>query len=187
MDSDSLGSEDSVPLPEVPQILPTKSTDNVQSSRSKAAPSPVARKPSLAQPVSPARPFTNSGSPSNSSGLLSEMRPSRRLSQTAQPVKAAPVPPVKISPKKPSVVSVPKKNSKTLLIVGSSIGGLVLLGGIAAILILFVFNTNGKILETDLISGTSANTGFLYPRQSKRRHTNRRDSYREKIVHSSRH
>ncbi len=170
MNPDSSSPENNAPLPEVPSILPpplppiiepevmeSEDTLLVAEPVPTVPPEITAATPPAAQP--PVRPVAFA-----SSGIVSDIRRPQPVAQS-QPAPQAPSSPFSAAPQTAPSLAVPKKKSKLLLIIGLVVGGLALMGGIAAVLLLFVFGANGKVADSDLVSATTDGTTYLRPKQ----------------------
>lgn len=124
----------------------------------------IVTEPAIApQPVAPPTPATTEqpivfGAPLSQTTEPVTSFPSQFSQQPAFPAAA---PAAEVPPMTPQPVAHKKKLG---LFIGAIVGGVILVGGLAAVLF-FVVLPSGKIAESDLVSATSDNTAYLHPKQ----------------------
>ena len=195
-------------LPEVPQIIqPEPATSPEPVAEVPTAPQPV-EQPAVSVPdvtapviVSPAPvvpPASGSidGFTQPAQPVMSPANPPVRAFNDIAPVQpVSPAPTPAVAPVTPmfgtpttgevqplQAMQPAKKKTNVVMLVSLIVGSLVVLGGIAAIVFLFVLPGLGKIAEADLVSATTNGTSYLHPKQWKEVSDGNTSGYGDKLA-----
>lgn len=142
-------------LPEVPQITPPQPVSPTNGPVMDPLPAQPSVQPASAPVPEPAPAVVPTPQPFPQPAPA----PSQFAQSTTFPAQA-PVPPQTI----PSATPQPAPKKKLGLLIGVIAGGLVVVGALVAVLLIFVL-PSGKINESDLVSATTDSTTYLRPKQ----------------------
>lgn len=156
MSPDSQQPQNSSPLPEVPPLAPEAQPPQPVAYPEQPAVIPVAPPAPQPQPVAVPAPVTPVANPFGSPA------PTSNATQFQQ----APFPGATSVASQPggAPLTMPQPKKKLGLLIGLIAGGVVVLGGLAAVLLIFLA-PSGKIAESDLVSASLEDTSFMRPKQ----------------------